>query len=198
MSVSASPVQVIVNGEQFVPYISEDMIHARVNELAQQINTDMKDDCPIFICVLNGAFMFFSDLIRRINIDCEVDFLKLSSYGEEKISSGKVRLLKDLNCEVEGRNIVLVEDIVDTGVSIDFMKQWIGQKKPKSLKVVTLLHKPAQTRIFHELDYVGFTIEPRFVIGFGLDYAQKGRNLPSIYILASQTTGVAGPARSDT
>ncbi|MDT8324571.1 MAG: phosphoribosyltransferase family protein, partial [Bacteroidota bacterium] len=98
-------------------------------------------------------------------------------------SSGNVELIKDLNCEVQGRSIVLVEDIVDTGYSIDFMKKWIGQKNPASLKIVTLLHKPASTKIAHTLDYVGFEIPPQFVVGFGLDYAQKARNLPAIYIL---------------
>ncbi len=183
---------ITINGEQFVPYITAEAIQQRISELATRINQDMKDDCPIFICVLNGAFMVFADLIRQITIDCEVDFLKLSSYGEKKISSGQVELIKDLNCEVEGRNIVLVEDIVDTGISVDFMKKWIGQKNPKSLRIVSLLHKPAQTKIHHTIDYVGFTIEPRFVIGFGLDFAQKGRNLPSIHILAGQHDGELG------
>lgn len=177
------PDRITIQGDEFVPYIPTERLQERIGELAGQINREMEGQTPIFICVLNGAFMFFADLVRQITIDCEVDFLKLSSYGEKKISSGKVQLVKDLSCQVEGRNIVLVEDIVDTGFSIDYMKKWIAEKNPASLKIVTLLHKPESTKIAHALDYVGFEIPPRFVLGFGLDYAQKARNLPAIYIL---------------
>ena len=174
---------VIVNGERFVPYLGADAIAQRVGEIAAAINADFAGRKPILICVLNGAFMFFADLVRHVTIDCEVDFLRLSSYGERKISSGTVRLLKDLSCEAEGRHIVLVEDIVDTGVSLDFMKKLIAEKRPASLAIATLLHKPAQTRIEHALDYVGFVIPPKFVIGYGLDYAQQARNLPEVFML---------------
>ncbi|MBR9976034.1 MAG: hypoxanthine phosphoribosyltransferase [Bacteroidetes bacterium] len=177
------PDRITIQGDEFIPYISLERLQSRISELAGQINREMEGQTPIFICVLNGAFMFFADLVRQITIDCEVDFMKLSSYGERKISSGEVRLVKDLSCQVEGRNIVLVEDIVDTGFSIDYMKKWIAEKHPASLKIVTLLHKPESTKIAHALDYVGFEIPPRFVVGFGLDYAQKARNLPAIYIL---------------
>ena len=177
------PDSIEIKGDRFVTFISAEQLHARIRVMAAQMNSDMDGNTPIFICVLNGAFMFFADLVRQITINCEVDFLKLSSYGESKISTGAVQLVKDLSCEVEGRHIVLVEDIVDTGYSIDFMKKWIEKKNPASLKIVTLLHKPASTKIAHALDYVGFEIPPRFVIGFGLDYAQKARNLPAIYIL---------------
>lgn len=179
------PSSIEIKGDAFVPYLTVDRLQERISDMAAQINREMAGNTPIFICVLNGAFMFFADLVRQVTIDCEVDFLKLSSYGEEKISTGQVRLVKDLSCEVEGRHIVLVEDIVDTGYSIDFMKNWIEKKHPASLKIVTLLHKPASTKIAHKLDYVGFEIPPQFVVGFGLDYAQKARNLPAIYILAA-------------
>ncbi|MBN1448609.1 MAG: hypoxanthine phosphoribosyltransferase [Bacteroidetes bacterium] len=179
------PNEVEIRGDRFVPFIDAQRIQERIREIADAINRDLTGSTPIFICVLNGAFMFFADLVRRITIDCEVDFLKLSSYGEEKISSGSVKLVKDLNCEVEGRHIVLVEDIVDTGYSIDFMKKWIAKKNPATLKIVTLLHKPSSTKITHALDYVGFEIPTKFVVGYGLDYAQKARNLPAIYILDS-------------
>ncbi|MBR9977048.1 MAG: hypoxanthine phosphoribosyltransferase [Bacteroidetes bacterium] len=177
------PQTIEIRGDRFVPYLPVHRLQRRISELAAEISRDAHEQTPIFICVLNGAFMFFADLVRQIDVDCEVDFLKLSSYGERKISSGEVELIKDLNCEVEGRHIFLVEDIVDTGNSIDFMKKWIGKKNPASIKIVTLLHKPTNTKISNELDYVGFEIPPRFVIGFGLDYAQKARNLPAIYIL---------------
>jgi hypoxanthine phosphoribosyltransferase len=137
---------------------------------------------PIFIGVLNGSFIFFADLIREITIDCEMDFIKLSSYGDAKISSGDVRVLKDLNCQVENRDIVIVEDIVDSGLSIDFLKRLIISQNPRSVKVVTLLYKKESVRYPIEMDYVGFEIPNLFVIGYGLDYAQKVRNLRHIYM----------------
>jgi len=175
---------VIVNNERFDLYLSEEQIHRRVRELAGQLNEDYKDNVPIFIGILNGSFIFFADLIRQITVDCEVDFLKLSSYGDAKISAGQVRLLKDLNCQVEGRDIVVVEDIVDSGLSIDFIKKLISRENPRSFRVVTLLFKKSVSKIDFPLDYVGFEIPPEFVIGYGLDYAQKVRNLRSIYRLS--------------
>ena len=174
---------VMVNGERFVPYITRNRIQTRVAELASDLNRSFDGKRPIFICVLNGAFMFFADLVRHITIECEVDFLRLSSYGDKKISSGNVKLLKDLACDAKGRNIVLVEDIVDTGISLDFMKKLIAAKNPASLTIVTMLHKPERTQIAHELGYIGFVVPPQFVIGYGLDYAQQARNLPEVYIL---------------
>ena len=130
-----------VNGDTFVPMISERRIRARIRELAQQISDDHRGTVPVFIGILNGSFIFFADLIREVSIPCEVDFLKLSSYGDAKISSGNVRLLKDLNCQVEGRNIVVVEDVIDSGLSMEYIKALIQHQNPKSLKVVTLLYK---------------------------------------------------------
>ncbi len=177
---------VIVNNERFDLYLSEDRIQKRIRELAHQLNEDYKDKTPIFIGILNGSFIFFADLIREITVNCEVDFLKLSSYGDAKISSGQVTLLKDLNCQVEGQDIVVVEDIVDSGLSIDFIKKLIARENPRSFKVVTLLFKKSVSKIDFPLDYVGFEIPPEFVIGYGLDYAQKVRNLRSIYRLSGQ------------
>jgi hypoxanthine phosphoribosyltransferase len=138
---------------------------------------------PVFIGILNGSFIFFADLIREITIDCEVDFLKLSSYGDAKISSGDVHLLKDLNCQVEGRDIIIVEDVVDSGLSMQYIHDLITRQNPASFKVVTLLYKPESVKTNVQLDYVGFTIPPNFVVGYGLDYAQRERNLKSIYKL---------------
>jgi hypoxanthine phosphoribosyltransferase len=175
--------RITVNGEVFELYLSEAEIRKRVGELGAQISREYRDQVPIFIGVLNGSFIFFSDLIREVTVDCEVDFLKLSSYGDAKISSGNVRLLKDLNCQVEGRHIVLVEDIVDSGLSIEFIKRLIDRENPASVRVVTLLLKKSVAKVSFPLDYVGFEIPPEFVIGYGLDYAQKVRNLRSIYRL---------------
>jgi hypoxanthine phosphoribosyltransferase len=179
--------EIILNGDRFTLYLSEDQIRAKVRELAARLNSDYRGKVPIFIGILNGSFIFFADLIREITVDCEVDFLKLSSYGDAKISSGQVRLLKDLNCQVNGRDIVVVEDVVDSGVSIDFMKQLVMKEHPASFKVVTLLLKKSVAKIDFPIDYVGFEIPPEFVIGYGLDYAQKVRNLKAIYRLSPES-----------
>lgn len=185
--------EIVVNSDRFALFISEEQIQRRVKELAAQINKDYAGTIPIFIGVLNGAFIFFSDLIRQITIDCEVDFFKLSSYGDAKISSGEVKLLKDLNCEVKGRDIIVVEDVVDSGLSIAFIKKLILRENPKSLRVVTLLFKKEVAKIDFPIDYVGFEIPPDFVIGYGLDYAQKVRNLRSIYrLVPGQSDGKQG------
>jgi hypoxanthine phosphoribosyltransferase len=176
--------EITINSDRFTLYLSEEQIKARVKELAERLNNDYRGKVPIFIGILNGSFIFFADLIREITIDCEVDFLKLSSYGDAKISSGQVRLLKDLNCQVNGRDIIVVEDVVDSGISIDFMKRLVQKEHPASFRVVTLLLKKSVAKVDFPIDYVGFEIPPEFVIGYGLDYAQKVRNLKSIYRLA--------------
>jgi len=175
--------RITVNGETFELFIPESEIKARVRQLGDQISKDYAGKVPIFIGILNGAFIFFADLIREITIDCEVDFFKLSSYGDAKISSGDVKLLKDLNCQVEGRDIIIVEDIIDSGLSIEFIKKLILRQNPKSFSVVTLLYKPEAAKIDFQIDYVGFSIPQHFVIGYGLDYAQRERNLRSVYRL---------------
>jgi hypoxanthine phosphoribosyltransferase len=172
-----------VNGDRFVEMISERRIKAAVKRLAKIIDRDYRGTIPVFIGILNGSFIFFADLIREVKVDCEVDFLKLSSYGDAKISSGNVRLLKDLNCQVEGRDIIIVEDIVDTGLSIEYIRHLIEPQNPRSLKVVTLLFKTDSVKPGTHVDYIGFSIPSDFVIGYGLDYAQRERNLKAIYRL---------------
>jgi hypoxanthine phosphoribosyltransferase len=157
------------------------MIRTRITELAARINQTYAGRVPIFIGILNGSFIFLADLIREITVDCEIDFFKLSSYGDAKISSGQVRLLKDLNCQVKHRDILVVEDIVDSGLSIAFIKKLIEKENPASLAFVSLLVKKGLPKIDFPIDYVGFEIPPDFVIGYGLDYAQKVRNLRSVY-----------------
>jgi len=177
-----------INGDMFEKFISEEQIRGRIKELAARINADYTGRIPIFIGVLNGAFIFLSDLIREISIDCEIDFFKLSSYGDAKISSGQVKLLKDLDCQVSGRDIIVVEDIVDSGLSIAFTKKIIEKENPKSLKFVSLLLKKGIPKIDFTIDYIGFEIPRDFVIGYGLDYAQKVRNLKSIYRITPHGT----------
>lgn len=174
------------SGSHLTEYISRKEIAARVKKLAGKINRDYKGKKPIFIGILNGSFMFLSDLIREIKMDCEIDFLKLSSYGDEKISSGNVKMLKELNCEIENRDIIVVEDIVDTGLSVKFIKNIIEQSKPASIRFVTLLYKKKMSSLDFKIDYIGFKIENEFVVGYGLDYAQKYRNLNAIYVLHAE------------
>jgi hypoxanthine phosphoribosyltransferase len=164
------------------------MIQARVREIGRQISSDYRETRPILIGVLNGSFIFLADLMRAIDIECEVDFLKLSSYGAEKISSGIVRELKKIDAPIEGRHVVLVEDIVDTGASMQFILERLEEHSPASIRIATLLHKSVATRVKLHLDYVGFEIENLFVIGYGLDYGQLGRNLDEIYILDEPAT----------
>jgi hypoxanthine phosphoribosyltransferase len=177
--------EIQVNGETFEILIDEQSIQKRVTELGDEISNDYKGKIPIFIGVLNGSVIFFADLIRNISIDCEVDFLKLSSYGDSKISSGNVKLIKELNADIKGRDVIIVEDIVDTGLSIVYMRGLIQSQNPSSIKIVTLLHKPEATKYDIKLDYIGFKIPNKFVIGYGLDHTQKYRNLRSIYALKS-------------
>lgn len=172
-----------INGDRFKLYLTEKKIKTRIAQLARKLSKDYKGSIPIFIGVLNGSVIFFSDLIRELKIDCEIDFLKLSSYGDAKISSGNIRMLKELNCQIEGREIIVVEDIIDSGLSMDFIKNLISKQNPKSLRVVTLLLKKDVVRTSYPIDYVGFKIPTYFVIGYGLDYAQRVRHLKAIYRL---------------
>ncbi|HQY21240.1 MAG TPA: hypoxanthine phosphoribosyltransferase [Ignavibacteria bacterium] len=166
-------------------FISKDKIQKRVKQIAKQINKDYKGKKPIFIGILNGSFIFLSDIIRELKIDCEIDFLKLSSYGDEKITSGQVRMLKELNCDIKDKDIIVVEDIVDSGLSVIFIKKLIEKHKPASLKFASLLFKKNVSNLNFKIDYIGFEIDNKFVVGYGLDYAQKYRNLNAIYVLKS-------------
>jgi hypoxanthine phosphoribosyltransferase len=175
--------KIIIGEDEFIPLFSEEQVQNRIKELALQISADYKLKVPIFIGVLNGSFLFMSDLIRYLTINCEIDFFKLSSYGDEKISSGKVEMIKELNCEVNDRDIIIVEDIVDTGLSIKYIEELFAEKKPETMKVISLLVKPGSLKYEVKIDYIGFNIPDKFVIGYGMDYAQKYRNLRGIYVL---------------
>lgn len=175
-----------IRGERFRKYLTAETIRTRVQEMGAQIAADYGDSKPIMIGVLNGAWIFLADLMRAMKIDCEVDFLKLSSYGESKISSGTVRELKTVDADLKGRHVIVVEDIVDTGLSMQYLLERLSKEQPASLKTATLLHKFEATRGDVQLDYVGFRIKNLFVLGYGLDYGQVGRNLADIYILEEQ------------
>ncbi len=172
-----------VRGEPFRVYIDRDRLARRVEALGEQISQDYEGLRPILIGVLNGAYIFLADLMRAIRIDCEVDFMKLSSYGAEQISSGTVRSLKEIDADIEGRHVIIVEDIVDTGLSMQYILDALSHEQPASMQVATMLHKAAATKVDLELRYVGFEIDNLFVVGYGLDYGQVGRNLKDIFIL---------------
>jgi len=180
------PEKVNVNGDQFRIYLTSEEIQQRLKALGKQISVDYKDKRPIFIGVLNGAFVFLADLMRYVTIPCEVDFLKLSSYGDEKVSSGNVTDLKNIDADIKGRHVLLVEDIVDTGLSMNYLFKKLKQFEPASLSAITLLHKAEATQHDVDLKYIGFKIPNLFVLGYGLDYAQEGRNLAQIYILEKE------------
>ncbi len=163
--------------------LSEDQIQQRIQALGKQLTLEYADKVPIFIGILNGSFIFLSDLVKQFEGPCEIDFLKLSSYGDSKISSGKVVMLKELNCDINGRDLIIVEDIVDSGLSIKFMEDLLSQRNPSSVKVVSLLVKPESLKYDVKIDYIGFSIENHFVVGYGLDYKQQYRNLRSIYAM---------------
>ncbi len=173
-----------VGNEKFIPLITEEEIQKRNVELGKKISKDYRSKLPILIGVLNGSFIFLADLIKNVNIKCEVDFFKLSSYGDEKISSGHVKLLKELNADITDRHVIIVEDIVDSGLSMQFILEMLSKSKPASLSVASLLVKPGSLKFDIKIDYIGFEIADKFVIGYGLDYAQKYRNLRSIYVLS--------------
>ncbi len=163
--------------------LSADEIRNKVKELGKQLSSDYEGKCPILIGVLNGSFIFCADLFREITIDCEVDFIKISSYGEAMETSGRVRLRKDIDAHLNGRHVVVVEDIVDSGYSVNYLREKMEKANPASLKFVSLLLKEGTARTEYQIDYVGFRIPNRFVVGYGLDYAQKYRNLPAVYLM---------------
>jgi len=166
----------------FSVLISESEIDKRLAELGRQITQDFKDKNPILIGVLNGGFIFLADLIRHIDTDLEIDFIRISSYGDQQSSSGHIKVLKPLSADIVGRNVIVVEDIVDSGLSVKFLNEMITAFKPQQLRFATLLHKPSKTVADIKMDYVGFEIEDRYVIGYGLDDKQYKRNLRDIYI----------------
>jgi hypoxanthine phosphoribosyltransferase len=163
--------------------ITADQIQEKVKEMGRQLSADYAGKCPVFIGVLNGSFMFIADLLREITIDCEVDFVKISSYGEAMRTSGVVKVRKEIDCHIEGREVLVVEDIIDSGLSVKYLESKLSVMKPKSLKFVSLLVKEGSAQVEYRCDYAGFRIPNRFVVGYGLDYAQKFRNLPAIYVM---------------
>lgn len=164
--------------------LTKEQIQKRVAELGAQISHDYKDDPPIMICILKGAVVFFSDLMREINLPVSIEFMAVSSYGSSTKSSGVVRIVKDLDRDIVNRNVLVVEDIVDSGMTLSHLKVILSARKAKKVSIVTLLDKPERRRAPLEVDYSGFVIPDAFVVGYGLDYDEKYRNLPDIGILS--------------
>lgn len=163
--------------------ITEDEIREKTMEIATRLTKDYQGRFPLVIGVLKGAMPFMSDLLKRVDTYLEMDFMDVSSYGSSTVSSGEVRILKDLNTSVEGRDILIVEDIIDSGLTLSYLVELFRYRKANSIKIVTLLDKPEGRKANIKADYVGFSVPNEFVVGYGLDYAEKYRNLPYIGVL---------------
>lgn len=162
---------------------TEEQIQDKIRELGQMISEQFKNRNPLVICVLKGAYMFMADLTKRITIPIEVDFMAISSYGQSTKSSGVVKIIKDLDVSVEGRDVIIAEDIIDSGLTLSYLVDVLERRNAKSVSIVTLFDKPAGRKVELEADYKGFILPDAFVVGYGLDYAEKYRNLPYIGIL---------------
>jgi hypoxanthine phosphoribosyltransferase len=166
--------------EKLVSMLSAEVIAKRIAELGVEITRDYKDRSLVLACVLKGSFVFAADLARKIDLPLRIDFVGTRSYGEGSESSGVVQITQDLSRPIEGEDVLIIEDIVDTGLTIAYLVDMMRVRNPRSVKVCSLLHKPARARIEVKIDYLGFTIEDHFVVGYGLDFAEKHRNLPYI------------------
>jgi hypoxanthine phosphoribosyltransferase len=167
--------------------VDEKSLQTRVRELGQEISADYKDSDLILICVLKGGVAFLTDLMRNITIPHEIDFLAISSYGAgQRESTGAVRLLMDLKADIAGRDVLIIEDIVDSGQTMEYLLRTLGARQPASLRICTLLSKPSRRVVDVPLDYVGFEIPNEFVLGYGLDLDEKYRNLPYVAVLKQE------------
>src|SRR6056297_3132152 len=166
--------------------ISEDEIKNKVKELGEKITDDYRGRDLVVICVLKGAIMFVSDLIKEIKIPLAIDFMAVSSYGNSTKSSGVVRIIKDLDQSIEGKDVLIVEDIIDSGLTLSYLLDNLKSRDPNSMEICTLLDKPANREADVDTKYVGFEIKDEFVVGYGLDYAEKFRNIPYIFVLKEE------------
>lgn len=163
--------------------LTEVAVRHRIKELAREITRDYEGQEILVVGILKGAFIFMADLVREIGVPLKLDFMDVSSYGNSAVSSGEVRIMKDLEDSIEGKNVIIVEDIVDTGLTLHYITEILKKREPKSLKICCLLDKPSRRQSTVRPDYIGFVIEDLFVVGWGLDYAERYRNYPGIGIL---------------
>jgi hypoxanthine phosphoribosyltransferase len=164
-------------------FISEEEIQHKIASIAKEISQSYQDDIPILIGVLNGGFIFLAGLIRNLEIDCEIDFIRISSYGDARSASGHVKVLKPLSADIKGRHVIVVEDIIDSGMSLNFLLKLLSAFEPLSLKTAALLVKKSCLKIDIKINFLGFDIEDKYVVGMGLDDKQLKRNLRSIYLV---------------
>ncbi len=165
--------------------ITRHQLASRIAAMANEIRATLPDDDIHFVCVLKGAFLFLADLVRSLDDRVTIDFIAVSSYGAGKQSSGEVRLVKDVDTSLEHRHVVIVEDIVDTGLTLHYLQDILRLRGPRSLRTACLLSKPSRRKVDVRVDFIGFTIEDHFVVGYGLDFSEKYRNLPYIGVLDS-------------
>ena len=170
--------------------LSEEEIHAKVKEMGKKITEDYKNSNLMLVTVLKGAVVFLADIMREIDVPAEIDFMVVSSYGSGVKSSGVVKIVKDLDVPLEGKDILIVEDILDSGLTLSYIKELLASRGPRSIKSATLLDKPSRRKVDLQADYVGFSVPDEFVIGYGLDYDEKYRNLPYIGILKPEVYSV--------
>jgi hypoxanthine phosphoribosyltransferase len=173
--------------------LSADALQARVAELGRQLSADYAGRDPVLFSVLKGSIVFLADLIRGMEIPLSLDLMEVSSYGAGTETSGQVRILKDLSRSIEGREVIVVEDIIDTGLTLNYLLRYLAERNPATLRVCCLLDKPARRLAEIEIDYRGFTIADRFVIGYGLDYDERYRNLPYVGVLRPSVYSAAAP-----
>ncbi len=166
--------------------ISEEALKAKIAELGTKITEDYKGKELLLVCVLKGAVIFVSDLMRKIDLPLDIDFMAISSYGSETKSSGVVRILKDLNTGIEGKHVLIVEDIIDSGLTLSYLVDNLRSRGPESVEICTILDKPERRSIDLDIKYTGFQVPDEFVVGYGLDYAEKYRNLPYIAVLKEE------------
>ena len=162
---------------------SQEEIEAKVIELAKQIEKDYKGQDLLLVGILKGASVFVADLMRKIDLNVNIDFMSVSSYGSGTVSSGTVKILKDLDVDIKDKNVLIVEDIIDSGITLRNLYDTLMTREPRSLKLCTLLNKPARKKVDVDVDYIGFVIEDKFIVGYGIDYDEKYRNLPYIAIV---------------
>ena len=163
--------------------IKEADVKARVKQLAEEISRDYKGQTVVLICILSGASVFFADLVRELDLDVRFEFMSVSSYGAGTVSSGEVKILKDVSYPIVGKHVIIVEDIIDSGCTLSYLKRVLEQRNPASIKVCTILDKPSRRKVDFKGEYVGFEIPDEFVIGYGLDYDGKYRNLKDVCVL---------------